>query len=138
MAKASEPGAIAPLYAWSSVKSDPDMLRRVMQYKRELEEQVEEWGYKNGISDLSLGHVFTARNPDIEIHWFWNTKGGKDGLGAWVRYRNGDEVPRWLQALGKEARKFKHPNGVSIPPEAHAKFKGRSGESKLTSIDDFL
>jgi hypothetical protein len=128
-----------PLEEWKDARTKPEIVKMVLEHRNQLDDQCTEWGESIGISDLSLASVYTLHDPKITIHHFWHTKGGKDGLGAWVRYRDGDEIPRWLQALGKDAKNWKHPDGTSIPPEAFAKFKGgRSDKPKLTSLDDLL
>jgi len=71
-------------------------MKLVQAYKtEELASNIEEWGVKNGISDLTLQHIMTApKNPDAKVSYYWNP-----AKSEWFRYRDGDEVPRWLQSL---------------------------------------
>jgi hypothetical protein len=118
--------------AWTEARQDPDVVKQVQAYKVELAKIIRDWGQKHGIEDLSLQHIMTmAKNPEAKVFYFWNPD-----KQVWFRYRNGDEVPRWLVNLPNR-NNFKYPDGSALTSEMKAKFRGRGNENKekVTSLD---
>lgn len=115
---------------WVEARKHPEIVKKVQEYKVKLADTIEEWGQSIGIDDLTLQHIMTlAKNPDAEVLHYWNPD-----KKVWFRYRQGDEVPRWLQSLTNR-NDYKYPKGSELTADMLAKFKGRGGGKKLYSLD---
>ncbi len=123
----TEPMAVA----WIKAREDANIVAQVQAYKDELADTVKKWGAVHGIADLKLQHIMTmAKDPDAKISYYWNPNKLE-----WFRYRQGDEVPRWLLNLTNR-NDYKFPKGSELTQEILAKFKGRVGlKQKVTSLD---
>jgi len=124
-----------PMRPWGECKTDMEIVTKVSALKSQLTEQIRQAGERIGISDLSLQHVMTlAKNPNAPVSFYWN-----QNKGEWFRYRQSDDVPRWLEAMGKARKDYMWPDGRELTTDMKAKFNFRSAgrdKPKLTSLDD--
>ena len=124
-----------PMRPWVECKTDATIVSQASALKSQLTEQIRQSGERIGISDLSLQHIMTlAKNPNATVSYYWN-----QNKGEWFRYRQSDDVPRWLEAMGKARKDYMWPDGRELTTDMKAKFNFRSAgrdKPKLTSLDD--